>query len=412
MNSRHLSANLSKESDLELGANAVTVVVFGQNGGMAHYAEMLVEPLRARLGANLYFGLDPSPTAAQPISEVSVWRWIRYALARAASRAGKYSAARYRLMAKDVVRRFSPRIVHITSPSVGLWPFVKELVSSGVEVIYTVHDPLPHEESQTLWGRLFSWGQRKFTSPKVFSHCAAIHIHSKIHADQLAELYGADLKNKMYVAQHGAGLPNNIMLGTEVPAEMGLLARDYPTMLFFGRIEVYKGLGVLFDAIKIIESKRVGFNLIIAGSGILPSTLGDLMFVNLVIANRYIKDEEVRALFECSDVVVLPYTSATQSGVIPIACAFGKPVIASRVGACHELVIDRITGLLVSPGDPSELAGAIVEMLAGELNVKEMGAAARELSHGLLAWSAVADVHIEQYRGVLAKKKLPAQRSS
>ena len=69
----------------------------------------------------------------------------------------------------------------------------------------------------------------------------------------------------------------------------------------------------------------------------------------MTIINTYISDEEVTELFTISDVIVLPYISATQSGIIPIAYAFKKPVIASNVGAISEVVDDGITGILVPP---------------------------------------------------------------
>ena len=381
--------------------NSVTVVVFSSQGGMTHYAEMLVEPLRARLRAELYIALTPSPPALNELLGRFVGERSRRVFTQAARLTIKYRAATYRQMARDMVRRTNPQIVHITSLSVGLWPFVKELVSIGVRVVYTVHDPVPHEEVKTIWGALFLWGQRKFSLPRVFLNCSAIHVHSIIHADQLVVRYGKNLKSRLYVAQHGAGLPAAIARGAEVPPEICRLSPEIPTLLFFGRIEKYKGLGVLLEAVKIVDSNQASFNLVIAGGGDLPAMPRDLTFVNLVLANRFIRDAEVRSFFENCDVVVLPYTGATQSGVIPMAYAFSKPVIASRIGALKEVVNDGITGLLVRPGDPSDLANAILEFLAGRANTEKMGRAAQECGQGVLAWSAVADVHIQRYDRLL-----------
>ena len=54
---------------------------------------------------------------------------------------------------------------------------------------------------------------------------------------------------------------------------------------------------------------------------------------NIRTINRFIRDDEMAALFNAAHAVALPYVSASQSGVAYMAFAFGKPVIATRVGA-------------------------------------------------------------------------------
>src|SRR5208337_4953027 len=67
--------------------------------------------------------------------------------------------------------------------------------------------------------------------------------------------------------------------------------------------------------------------------------------------------------FQRAALVVLPYISASTSGVLVTAYSFGKPVVASRVGCLNEYVVDGTTGLLVRPMDVEELADAIVRLL-------------------------------------------------
>jgi len=78
------------------------------------------------------------------------------------------------------------------------------------------------------------------------------------------------------------------------------------------------------------------------------------------VIDRFIPDDEVGLYFSAADLVVLPYRSATQSGIVPIAFAFERPVIATRVGGLSEAVRDGETGLLVEPNSPAALAEAIV----------------------------------------------------
>jgi starch synthase len=92
-----------------------------------------------------------------------------------------------------------------------------------------------------------------------------------------------------------------------------------------------------------------------------------------VILNRHIDEEEVRRLFQEASVVVLPYVESFQSGVIPIAYTYGKPVVATTVGGLPEMVDDGVTGLLVPPRDERKLAEAIVTVLARKRRMGEGG---------------------------------------
>ena len=77
--------------------------------------------------------------------------------------------------------------------------------------------------------------------------------------------------------------------------------------------------------------------------------------------------------FAAADVVVLPYVSATQSGIVQIAFGFGTPVITTNVGGLPEAVDHGKTGLIVEPENPSQLAEAVIEYFE-----KDYGGAFRE----------------------------------
>lgn len=85
------------------------------------------------------------------------------------------------------------------------------------------------------------------------------------------------------------------------------------------------------------------------------------------IDNRYVPNEEVPAIFDEADLLVLPYLSATQSGVARIALSNGLPIIASRTGGLSESVIEDFNGMLFPPGDSGALADRIVEYFSANL---------------------------------------------
>ena len=148
-------------------------------------------------------------------------------------------------------------------------------------------------------------------------------------------------------------------------AQLGI-APDAELVLFFGYIRAYKGLDLLLDAWPRVRAQRPRATLVVAGEFYEDSApyraqierVGSDQSVRLL--DRYIPDPEVEALFKAADVTVLPYRSATQSGVTHVAYALGVPVITTDVGGLAETVRPGQTGLVVPPADPEGLAGAIV----------------------------------------------------
>jgi glycosyltransferase involved in cell wall biosynthesis len=106
------------------------------------------------------------------------------------------------------------------------------------------------------------------------------------------------------------------------------------------------------------------------------------------LLERYLPDDEVEAAFKAADVVVLPYRSATQSGVTAVAYALGVPVITTRVGGLAETVAEGETGLIVPPVDPQALASAIVRYFAEGLGPALRAGVAR--LRGERSWSVLA----------------------
>jgi glycosyltransferase involved in cell wall biosynthesis len=139
-------------------------------------------------------------------------------------------------------------------------------------------------------------------------------------------------------------------------------------VLFFGRIYRYKGLDYLLEAVHLIERKVPDFKITIAGRGdglqIYSELLSGLCSVD--IYNYFISSELAARLFAEADLVVLPYTEASQSGVLMIAMAFGLPVVATDVGEIATTVKSTQMGILVKPRDCQGLAAAIIKLAHDE----------------------------------------------
>ncbi len=118
-------------------------------------------------------------------------------------------------------------------------------------------------------------------------------------------------------------------------------------MLFFGRVEYYKGIEVLLRAAMLLPPD-VGIT--VAGAGALSETerqLAEGLGPRLTLLNRFIEDNEVAMLMQQAGVSALPYLQATQSSLPLIAAAFGLPVVATSVGAFASEV-PQLGGMVVA----------------------------------------------------------------
>jgi glycosyltransferase involved in cell wall biosynthesis len=111
----------------------------------------------------------------------------------------------------------------------------------------------------------------------------------------------------------------------------------------------------------------------------------------------------VTKLFQEASLVVLPYIDGSQSGVIPMAYAFSKPVVTTNVGSLPENVDDGITGYIVPPRDSQKLAEAIIDLLINSEKRKKMGMNAFKKTQEELAWKNIATKTLEIYKKALNK---------
>lgn len=140
------------------------------------------------------------------------------------------------------------------------------------------------------------------------------------------------------------------------------IPEDKKVLLFFGFIRGYKGLDVLLNALKLLDES---FIVLVAGEVygsfdeydriIAENNLGERVIRHI----KYIGDNEVPAYFSASDVCVLPYKSATQSGIIGITYHFDLPVIATDTGSLREMVEPYGAGMIIDKAEPAMLSEAI-----------------------------------------------------
>jgi glycosyltransferase involved in cell wall biosynthesis len=171
----------------------------------------------------------------------------------------------------------------------------------------------------------------------------------------------------------------------EARRQLGL-PEDLRVLLFFGFIKPYKGLVHLFDAAPRLRERfgPDGVRIVVLGDVYGDRKPYDERLAASGAADvvdfqpRYVADEEVEPWFVAADLVVLPYVSATQSGIVQIAWNYERPVVTTRVGGLPEVVRDGETGFLVPPADPAALAEACIRFFAEDHGPAMTAAVARE----------------------------------
>lgn len=135
-------------------------------------------------------------------------------------------------------------------------------------------------------------------------------------------------------------------------------------LLFFGYIRHYKGLDLLIQALALLNKEEEHFLLVAGECYENPALYTDIIDRSglkdkVIFRNAYIPNEEVALWFGASDAVVLPYRSATQSGILQMANGFGVPAVVTNVGGLSEFLEDGKTGILVPEASSEAIAQGI-----------------------------------------------------
>lgn len=258
------------------------------------------------------------------------------------------------------IKAFQPDVLIIgywmpyMAPSLG---YVAGKMQKHCKVISIVHNAVPHEKGimdKSLSNYFF----------KRNTNCVAL---SEAVKKDIENIYP---KVNVKVLHH----PTYNHFGSLVKREESLnflnLDPKQRYLLFFGLIRDYKGLDLLLEAMDELDE---AFHLIVAGE-----VYGDFDKYQRIIDEKqlknrihlhlkYIPDNEVKYYFSVAETVVLPYKSATQSGIIAVAKHFKKPVVTTNVGGLGEFIKSKNDGVLLNDIAPISIA----EGIKHTINLKE-----------------------------------------
>ena len=239
-------------------------------------------------------------------------------------------------IAKQIMS-FSPSTVIFLEDSILMQQINEILYKAGINTAVVIHD-IQHHPYRNMSARKIAVDLiRRIMTRRTIKMCTRIILLSKNSEEAFRNEYKSD---NSVVFRLPAHVPN---AQPEAPTELGDDINQF--FLFFGRIDEYKGINRLCSAYSALpeEVKRAS-KLVIAGKGNLSDEEQGLIKAdsNIHLISRFIEDSEMVWLFQNSKAVIMPYIEASQSGVLPIAYKFGKPVIVSNLqGLTENLSIDK-----------------------------------------------------------------------
>lgn len=233
---------------------------------------------------------------------------------------------------------------------------ILEAVLAKCNIIFVCHNVFPHER----------FPMDRFLTKMVLKRANGYIVQSKMDA---TDLLSVKADANYVLTPHPTYNAFKLQDMTKMQARKILgKSADEKVLLFFGFVRKYKGLSYLLKAMPDVlagrkETDKVSL-MVVGDFGEDKQEYLDLI-QELGIGNAvqlvegYIPDREVEKYFAACDLVVLPYESATQSGIVQIAYGFEKPVIVTNVGGLPDVVDHGRTGYVVESQSPGKLAEAI-----------------------------------------------------
>jgi glycosyltransferase involved in cell wall biosynthesis len=175
------------------------------------------------------------------------------------------------------------------------------------------------------------------------------------------------------------------------------LNKESLEILFFGRIEEYKGIDTLIKAYEVLKKENLNIKLIIAGKGEVDENLKNkINDLEIIFKNYWLSNEELCELIKECDILIAPYKKATQSGIISTALAYGIPVIATKVGSFEEYIEDGKNGFLINVDDFQALAEKIKIFYENRSLILDMAQKAKGMGEQY-KWSNIMKKAISYY---------------
>lgn len=258
------------------------------------------------------------------------------------------------------------------------------------KILFVCHNVFPHERfplDRLLTKWTLGCGRYFITQSKMDARDLLSVKHDAVYRVTPHPTYGMFCKQGMSMSK---------------AREQLQIDQGQRVLLFFGFVRKYKGLQYLLEAMKLLKERDFKVQLWVVGDfgedkdeyveQIRRFEIED----QVQMVEGYVPDDEVEKYFAASDLVVLPYLSATQSGIVQIAFGFEKPVLVTEVGGLPDVVTNGKTGYVVEPRSAEMIAEAIMDYYIN--NRREAFVSQIEKEKDRFSWKTFVDTMMEMVR--------------
>ena len=273
-----------------------------------------------------------------------------------------------------------------------IWKSLKLFCSA--KMVYTAQDIIP---------KVLKWYHLRVLNT-LYVETSHIFVNAHQNKEKLLETFPGINPNKITVIPL-ADL--TAFVDRRSSTNLQYLPPNRKVILFFGNIEVRKGLLSLIQAFRKVCAAVPEAYLLVVGKVFSEDVSHYLQEIerlgmshSIRLRFEYIPLKEIPELFRAADIFVAPYLHGWNSGAITTALAYGKPIVATNIGGNKEVIQNGQSGLLVPPGDIDALSDALVRVLKSDTLRAELAAGAKRQAQ-LNSWPEIARKTEEVYRMVL-----------
>lgn len=345
----------------------ITVLYWGRKGGGAHYSLELARELNLKKGVNLSISISNQCELRQQFQ--SIGAPIHYVDTNPNIPAYAFNLTFGRPKIKKGFIRFLQK-KQVDLVIIGMDFFWGETIykacrEEGVKSLLVVHEATPHPREPFYMNLMKKAGLPK--SITGADHLVTLTDHVKRIVMDKYSVSDSDI----------SVIPHGIFSYYTASSPQKLPEKGLTRIIYFGRIEYYKGLDLLVDAYSKLEKAHSNLILEVWGSGSLADVKEKLTELqNVKIENRWVGESEIPKIFEQAHICVLPYRDASQSGIVGIASDAGVPIVATPAAG----LVEQLKG-----------AGAII---ADDINADALCDAIHELLQNSELYSKLSEKSI------------------
>ena len=261
---------------------------------------------------------------------------------------------------------------------------------NGIKVLIEFHNLFDHDAGKI----------KKFLSSflinRIVKYSDLCIVHTKENSKKLKNIVKHDVNS--IILPLG---PLNDLKHLDNPNEIYELYglnKKKKYILMFGIVRKYKGLEYAIKAMKFLnKTDYVDYQLLVVGE----------IWVNLrkekgliykyglenkiIFIDKFIPDGHILPFFKIAEIIIYPYTNATQSGSLNFALSTTKPIIATTAGGFKEILIDQVNGLIIPPKDPLKLANAILKLIENQELAKKIAENGNKYFQNNSSWKIIIE---------------------